>query len=200
MGNAMNNTHVHAESEPHSDAFLSADDLRNYMREMRLARSEGEWAKLDKEAQAKKRFIEALKQPIEVTEEKIRMVVSRMKLMAADGKSELMIMRFPSELCTDRGRKVNQAEPGWEDTLIGVPRQVFECWRDRLKPLGYRMTATILDFPGGRPWGIETKRPSRVKCVRNRQMHWQSTSLMTTSGRRTWGLGVSCRTFRTVWQ
>lgn len=141
-------------AEPHSDVFMSAEDLREYMHHVRLARAEKEWAELDKEAQAKKKLIEKLKVPIDITDAKVHTVVERMKHLAGDGLTEMMILRFPVELCSDKGRKINQGEDGWEDTLIGVPRQVYECWHDRLKPLGYRMTAMIVDFPGGMPGDV----------------------------------------------
>lgn len=150
----MRTRHEHADTEPHTDAFASASDLRAYMQQVRAARAEKQWAELDREAEAKKQYIARLKVPTEITDDKVASAVSRMRALAADGKSEMMVLRFPSELCSDRGRMINQGEPGWEETLIGVPRQVYECWRDRLKPLGYRMTASVLEFPGGLPGDV----------------------------------------------
>jgi hypothetical protein len=45
-------------------------------------------------------------------------------------------LRFPNELCTDKGRAINQQEPGWENTThrrtegnLSVLGQVFSAAR-----------------------------------------------------------------------
>lgn len=144
----------YADSEPRTEAFTSAAELRAYMQEVRLARAEEKWADLDKETEAKKKYMARLMQPIEITDDRVMSVVERMKALARENLSEMMIIRFPSELLADGGRRINQGELGWEDTLVGVPRQVYECWHERLRPLGYRMTASILEFPGGLPGDV----------------------------------------------
>ena len=55
--------------------------------------------------------------------------------------------RFPNSLCTDKGRAINQQEAGWENTLTGIPKEIFELWRDYLKPRGYRISYQILTTP-----------------------------------------------------
>ena len=39
---------------------------------------------------------------------------------AAQGRSEIEIMRFPSQYCTDHGRAINNLEEGWPETLTGA--------------------------------------------------------------------------------
>ena len=34
-----------------------------------------------------------------------------------NGKTQVQIIRFPSDLCSDHGRAINQRELGWESTL-----------------------------------------------------------------------------------
>jgi len=73
------------------------------------------------------------------------------KLAAERGQSELMIGRFPVELCTDHGRAINNSEADWSETLTGLPRQAYEVFRDKLQPLGYHLKALIVEWPGGLP-------------------------------------------------
>lgn len=76
-------------------------------------------------------------------------------LRAAErGERQMQILRFPNELCTDGGRAINNTEPDWPDTLTGIPRQVYEMWRDHLAPLGYRLAASIVAFPHGMPGDV----------------------------------------------
>ena len=54
----------------------------------------------------------------------------------ANGLTEVQVYRFPNTLCTDNGRAINQGEPGWEATLSGVPKEIYEFWQRQLQPLG----------------------------------------------------------------
>jgi hypothetical protein len=76
-------------------------------------------------------------------------------LAAAEaGRYEAMVMRFPSDYCSDGGRAVNNDLPGWTDTLPGKAREACELWRRVGRPNGYRLRAMVLDFPGGIPGDV----------------------------------------------
>ena len=68
-----------------------------------------------------------------------------------NGLHEVQVYRFPNVLCTDRGRAINQMEPGWENTLTGMPKEIFHLWKDYLQPRGYKIAYQIIDFPAGCP-------------------------------------------------
>lgn len=70
---------------------------------------------------------------------------------ARRGETSVLAYRFPSEICTDGGRAINNNLPNWPDTLVGQPREVYGYWRNRLKPAGYRLSVKILDYPHGIP-------------------------------------------------
>jgi hypothetical protein len=74
--------------------------------------------------------------------------------LAAAGQNEVMVLRFPNDLCTDGGRAINNSEATWPQTLRGFPREVYETWAKEFKEKGYRMTAKIVDFPGGKPGDV----------------------------------------------
>jgi hypothetical protein len=100
-------------------------------------------------------LIEKLSQPSGLSEdEKIRLASTVIQRAVRNGLSEVQVYRFPNSLCTDRGRSINQQEPGWEKTLTGIPKEIFQLWFDYLKPRGYRIGYQIIDFPGGLPGDI----------------------------------------------
>jgi hypothetical protein len=76
------------------------------------------------------------------------------KRAASNGLTEVEIGRFPNDLCTDHGRAINQREPGWEATLTGLPKELYEFWAKFLKSRGYKIGFRIVDFPGGRPGDV----------------------------------------------
>jgi hypothetical protein len=100
-------------------------------------------------------LIEKLSQPSGLSEdEKIRLASTVIQRAVRNGLSEVQVYRFPNSLCTDRGRAINQLESGWEKTLTGIPKEIFQLWSDYLKPRGYRIIYQIIDFPGGMPGDI----------------------------------------------
>ena len=107
-------------------------------------------------AEAEKRaLIERLSKPSGLSEdEKVKLASTVIQRAVRNGLSEVQVYRFPNSLCTDRGRAINQQEPGWEKTLTGIPQEIFQLWSDYLKPRGYRIRYQIVDFPGGMPGDI----------------------------------------------
>lgn len=83
--------------------------------------------------------------------EKAEIIVNR---AVEDGYTSVQVMRFPNHLCSDNGRAINQAEAGWEKTLSGRPKELYEFWERRLKPLGYNLRYEIVDYPGGMPGDV----------------------------------------------
>ena len=107
-------------------------------------------------AEAEKRaLIEKLSKPSGLSEEeKVKLASTVIQRAVRNGLTEVQVYRFPNTLCTDRGRAINQQEPGWEKTLTGIPQEIFQLWSDYLKPRGYRIKYQIVDFPGGVPGDI----------------------------------------------
>ena len=58
---------------------------------------------------------------------------------------------FPT---TDKGRAINQQEPGWEQTLKGAPKEIYQLWENYFRPRGYKLKVQIVDFPDGMPGDI----------------------------------------------
>ena len=103
----------------------------------------------------KRALIERLSRPSgKSEEEKIKLASTVIQRAVRNGMSEVQVYRFPNSLCTDKGRAINQQEPGWENTLTGIPKEIFQLWADYLKPRGYGISYQIINFPGGLPGDI----------------------------------------------
>lgn len=114
------------------------------------------YAKAAAAAEAEKHaLIDRLTRPSGKTEEeKIKLASTVIQRAVRNGLTEVQVYRFPNSLCTDKGRAINQQEPGWENTLTGIPKEIFQLWSDYLKPRGYRIAYQIIDFPGGVPGDV----------------------------------------------
>lgn len=131
---------------------------KDFMRKVALAEAEeaSKYArKREEEEAAKRAFLDKLKKPSGVSdEEAIRRAVAMIERAVSNGRTEVQVHRFPNQLCTDRGRAINQQEPGWETTLTGVPREIYELWSRHFKPRGYKLRVEIVDFSGGVPGDV----------------------------------------------
>jgi hypothetical protein len=78
-------------------------------------------------------------------------VSTALRAAAERGETQLRVMTFPSELCKDGGRAINNGDPHWPNTLIGFAARAYEFYHKELQPHGYKLRAEILDFPGGMP-------------------------------------------------
>ena len=134
---------------PHAKQILKEAALKE-------AEKAEEYARLAAAAESEKRaLIERLSRPSgKSEEEKVQLASTIIQRAVRNGMTEVQVYRFPNSLCTDRGRAINQQEPGWEKTLTGIPKEIFQLWVDYLEPRGYRIGYQTIDYPGGMPGDI----------------------------------------------
>ena len=115
-----------------------------------------QYARLAAAAEAEKHaLIDRLNRPSgKSEEEKIQLASTIIQRAVRNGLTEVQVYRFPNSLCTDKGRAIIQQEPGWEDTLTGLPKELFEFWKQYLRPKGYKIKFQIADWSGGKPGDI----------------------------------------------
>ena len=113
-------------------------------------------AKLRAEAEAeKKALLDQLNKPSGLSdEEAIERAIKIIDRAMKNRLTEVQVHRFPNQLCTDKGRAINQQEPGWEKTLTGVPKEIYQLWNKYFRPRGYKLRVQIIEFPGGVPGDI----------------------------------------------
>jgi hypothetical protein len=124
-------------------AEMEAEKASEYMQKLKLVEAE------------KKELLDRLAKPSGVSdEERMKRAAAIIKRAVSNGLSEVEVGRFSNKLCTDSGRAINQQEPGWENTLTGLPKELFQFWKVHLQPRGYRVKYQIADWPNGMPGDI----------------------------------------------
>jgi hypothetical protein len=124
-------------------ALMEAEKAEQYAR--RAAAAEAE----------KTALIDQLSKPSGLSEDaKVKLAATVIQRPVKNGLKEVQVYRFPNFLCTDHGRAINQSEAGWEKTLTGIPKEIYQLWHDYLQPRGYRIRYEIIDFPGGMPGDV----------------------------------------------
>ena len=131
---------------------------KEMMEKLALAEAEKAEAATRRQAEVeaeKKLLLEKITKPSGVSdEEAMQRVAVIVQRAVSNGQTEVQVYRFPNQLCTDHGRAINQQEAGWEKTLTGLPKEMYEFWQRALRPLGYKLKVQIVDWPGGMPGDV----------------------------------------------
>jgi hypothetical protein len=128
----------------------TAEQARDKILQAKAQKALAERKKQEKEAAEKKALIERLQRQSGVSDaQALKKVTAIIHKAVSDGLTEVEVYRFPSKLCTDRGLAINNAAPGWEDTLVGLPKEMYEFWKRHLRERGYRFRCQIANFPDG---------------------------------------------------
>jgi hypothetical protein len=119
-----------------------------------------EHKKMDHEQQVHRAGVEQRRKRVaelidrHISDESWRTLLHQARQSAEQGEKEFMLMRFPSQLCSDGARAINISEMGWPDTLRGEAAELYLRWARDLKPHGFPIGARLLDFPGGMPGDV----------------------------------------------
>ncbi len=137
------------------DVLPTAADCRRKSAEQEAEKA-ADYARRHAIAEAeKKALLDRLEKPSGVTdEERMERAAAIIKRAVNNGLTELEVGRFPNALFTDKGRAINQQEPGWETTLTGLPKELYAFWKQHLQPRGYRLKFQIAEWPNGMPGDI----------------------------------------------
>jgi hypothetical protein len=133
----------------------TATDMRKEIAVAEAEKAAAEMRKREDAEAEKKSLIDHLSKPSGVSEEEgIKRGANIIRRAVNAGMTEVQVYRFPNQLCTDRGRAINQMEAGWEQTLTGVPKEIYLLWHKHFRPRGYKLKVQIVDFPNGMPGDV----------------------------------------------
>jgi hypothetical protein len=137
------------------DLLPKAADCRSRIAEVEGQKASEEMRRLAAEAAEKKTLLDRFLQPSGVSDdERMKRAAVIIKRAVDNGLMEVEVGRFPNTMFTDRGRAINQQENGWESTLQGLPKELFDFWKQPLQPRGYKIKYQIVDFPNGMPGDV----------------------------------------------
>jgi hypothetical protein len=131
--------------------MFSAADIKRRMAQREAEKAAEELRRMNEQQEKQKAVMAEFHAPPDRTREQLMQLVMQLVTRAAErGETEVQVYRFPNELCTDRGRRINNSE----QTLEGRPKLGYEFWRDHLRPLVFGLNAAVLEYPGGMPEDI----------------------------------------------
>jgi len=105
--------------KPNAPGF-SAANIRSQMARRSAERAEEEARHRHEEEERRRALLEEFHKPPARTPEQLQRLVTQLVSQAAErGEHEVQVYRFPSALCRDGGRAINNTEADWENTLVG---------------------------------------------------------------------------------
>jgi hypothetical protein len=129
---------------------LRPEDLHKIAEDVEMAKLREAMAhtrKADEEAdELRQAFLNA-----ELRPNVMELLNTAVRRTAEQNKNELMVMSFPADYCTDKGRRINNADADWPESLQGRAKRGYDFYQQNLKALGYKLYARVLDYPGGMP-------------------------------------------------
>ena len=105
-------------------------------------------AKLEQERQVKALLQEHVGTPAWTA------LLERARAAAALGENSFELIRFPCDLCSDGGRKIDVAETDWPTTLRGEAAEFYARWDRDLRPAKFGLSAQLVDYIDGIPSNV----------------------------------------------
>ena len=134
-------------------AVVSANDLRMAILKKEMEEIEkAEKAKTDQEKRLKD-FADSFMHD-HISDDERAMIQKLVMAAVQNGKFEALVYSFPSDLCTDSGRAINNRLAHWPETLQGKAKELYDRYVAVAKPQGFRLKAAIISFPGGMPGDV----------------------------------------------
>jgi len=133
--------------------LMRPDDLKKIASDAEMAKAQEYMNRAKKQEEEQTQLRDAFMEKEVHPEAKDR--VNRAVRRAAElGQSELQVFTFPASYCNDRGRRINNNEADWPDSLEGFAKKAYEFFEKELRPLGFKIVVQVLDYPGGMPGNV----------------------------------------------
>jgi hypothetical protein len=133
--------------------LFTPGELKKLTEQGQLAKVQAQFDRVKIEEEEKKALHEAF-MGREIHPEVRERVNAAVRRAAEQGLHEIQVVTFPATYCNDRGRRINNFEPDWPDSLEGFAKKAMLYFEKELKPLGFKVRAEVLTFPGGMPGDV----------------------------------------------
>jgi CBS domain-containing protein len=148
------------ETEPHAALMAQSDDASSAAADFRQLAADFESTEAHRREDLRHSAGEERQHRAEeligkhISDGSWRHLVHEARTAAGQGLKEFLLLRFPSQVCSDGGRAVNVPDPGWPATLRGEAAEIYSRWSHDLQPQGFHLSARVVEFPDGMPGDI----------------------------------------------
>jgi hypothetical protein len=133
--------------------LLRPDDLKKIADDIDMAKAKKAMEHMKREEE-EKAALKDIFMSREIHPEAKTRINTAVRRAAEQGNRQILVVEFPASFCNDQGRRINNLEADWPTSLEGFAKKAYDYFQQELKPLGFKLTAQILDYPGGMPGRI----------------------------------------------
>lgn len=141
------------ENQASQTEILTPSALHRITHEKELAKAAETHASEGKEAEKHRKELDEFL-ALHLQPQAMERLMSAVRRAAERGENHLLVVQFSSDFCSDRGRAINNGREEWPATLQGYAAEAYGFFVTNLQPLGYRLRAEILSYPGGMPGDV----------------------------------------------
>lgn len=125
--------------------LITAAELNRLAQEIERRKQE-KWLKEEdaKDAEQKKLHDAFFKR--DVSPDAKAHVSAAVRRAVENGLHEIMVVSFPCDWTNDSGRRINNFETDWPESLEGFAKRAYEYHLKELHPAGYKVKAKVLGF------------------------------------------------------
>jgi hypothetical protein len=135
------------------EKLLTPGDLQKLTGQAMQAKVREEFDRAKRQEDEQRQIREAF-MTRDIHPEVMERVNAAVRRAAEQGLHEIEVLRFPARYCNDGGRRINNTEPDWPDSLEGFAKRAYEFYVKELQPLKFKTRAQVLSFPEGKPGDI----------------------------------------------
>jgi len=133
-----------------ADKLLTPADLKSVAEATEMAKAKELLARMNQKHDEQKELHDTFMNR-DIHPQVMERVNAAVRRAAEQGLHELQVISFPATYCNDHGRRINNLEADWADSLEGFAKRAYDFYVTELRPLGYKIRAQVLDYPGGMP-------------------------------------------------
>jgi hypothetical protein len=133
--------------------LVRPDDLKKISSDAEMKKAQEYLARAKKQEEEQKTMRELFMKE-DLPPDAAERVNNAVRRAAEQGLHEVQMFSFPASYFNDGGRRINNNEPDWPDSLEGHAKKAYAYFEKELRPLGYKVRVEILDYPGGMPGNV----------------------------------------------
>ena len=133
--------------------LMRPDDLNKISNDAEMKKAQEHLARAKKQEEEQKAMRELFMKET-VPPDAAERVNNAVRRAAEQGLHEVQMFSFPASYFNDGGRRINNNEPDWPNSLEGHAKKAYAYFEKELRPRGYKVRVEILDYPGGMPGNV----------------------------------------------
>jgi len=133
--------------------LMRPEDLKKVTSDAEMKKAAAHLKAAEKQEEEQKALLEMF-MAREISPKASERINEAIRRAAEQGLNELQVITFASTYCNDRGRRINNNESDWPESLEGFAKKAYDYFDKELRPLGYKLRVQVIDYPGGVPGNI----------------------------------------------